>query len=344
MQSIFLKLAQLLAEGNNAMLAMVVASKGSSPGVPGALMLVTQKGRQQGTIGGGALEFQAEQMAMDALKERQGRSHEFVLHPGSAADIGMVCGGDVTVQFYYFPAGSASASFATMVATAYDKDENTWLLTDLGENGGIALCTAKEAPHPLILEKAPRLPLPATLPEGLFRPLAVEQEVDGRPLFCQPLTRAGRCVVFGGGHVSQALMPVLAGLDFKTVLFEDRPEFARPELFPPQTHTILGDYSNISASLPLSPSDWIIVVTRGHSADFEVLRQVLKNTYTYVGVIGSRAKTISVNARLREAGITDEVLATVHTPIGLPIGAVTPAEIAISIAGELIQLRAKLNG
>ena len=81
-------------------------------------------------------------------------------------------------------------------------------------------------------------------------------------------------------------------------------------------------------------------MTNGHSHDFAVQEQVLRGPYAYIGVIGSRAKIAAVNARLREAGISEEKLRTVHTPVGTPIKAVTPAEIAVSITGEMIYERA----
>ena len=102
----------------------------------------------------------------------------------------------------------------------------------------------------------------------------------------------------------------------------------------------MGDYTQISDYLQFTGDDYIVIMTNGHSFDLEVQDQVLRGDFAYVGVIGSRKKTAAVNAKLRERGVADEAIAQVHTPIGTPIKAVTPEEIAVSIAGELIYTRA----
>ena len=94
----------------------------------------------------------------------------------------------------------------------------------------------------------------------------------------------------------------------------------------------------------MSEEDFVVILTNGHMHDFHVEEQVLRGPFAYVGVIGSRTKTVSVNRRLREAGIPEESIAQIHTPIGTAIQAVTPAEIAVSIAGEMILCRAERRG
>lgn len=91
----------------------------------------------------------------------------------------------------------------------------------------------------------------------------------------------------------------------------------------------------------MTEEDFVVIMTNGHMHDFQVEEQILRGAFAYVGVIGSRTKTASVNQRLREAGIPEESIAQVHTPIGTAIRAVTPAEIAVSIAGEMILCRAE---
>ena len=100
------------------------------------------------------------------------------------------------------------------------------------------------------------------------------------------------------------------------------------------------DLDRVTETVPIGEEDYVVVMTNGHSHDFAVQEQVLRGKYAYIGVIGSRAKTASVNARLREAGISEAAIASVHTPIGTAIKAVTPEEIAVSIAGEMICVRA----
>ena len=158
--------------------------------------------------------------------------------------------------------------------------------------------------------------------------------------FSLPLPIGERAVIFGAGHIARALVPLLRSVEFRPVVYDDRPALADPAAFPDAEQVVCGDFRNIAGTLPLSPEDYVVVMTSGHLHDLEIQEQILRQELAYVGVIGSRAKIAAVNARLREAGISEEKLHTVHTPVGTPIKAVTPAEIAVSITGEMIYERA----
>ena len=155
-----------------------------------------------------------------------------------------------------------------------------------------------------------------------------------------PLPVGERAVIFGAGHIARALTPLLRTVGFRPVVVDDRPGFATAEHFPQADRTICGDFDRISDYLTLTPEDYVVIMTNGHEHDFQAEVQVLRGETAYVGVIGSRKKTAFVNQRLREAGIPEEKIAFVHTPVGTPIKAVTPEEIAVSIAGEMICVRA----
>ena len=164
--------------------------------------------------------------------------------------------------------------------------------------------------------------------------------MESKETFVLPLPTEDQVVIFGGGHCAQALAPLLRTVGFRVTIFEERPEYARRECFPTAERIILGDYAKISDHLQLTSEDYIVIMTNGHSFDLEVQDQVLRGDFAYVGVIGSRKKTAAVNQKLRERGVAEEAIARVHTPIGTPIKAITPEEIAVSIAGELIYTRA----
>lgn len=150
----------------------------------------------------------------------------------------------------------------------------------------------------------------------------------------------GRVYIFGGGHVSQKLVPALSAVDFRCVVLENREEFCQPSLFPEAEEVRLIDYARVLEAVPLSGDDYVVVVTRGHRDDQLVQSQVMRTPVRYIGVIGSKRKTAVVTAALREMGFTDEDFRRVHAPIGLPIRSETPAEIAVSIAAQLILERA----
>ena len=160
-------------------------------------------------------------------------------------------------------------------------------------------------------------------------------------LFSEQIGTSGTVYVFGGGHVSQKLVPILASVDFRCVVLDDRPEFTDPALFPGAVETILCDFNHLEQYVSITAADYCCVMTRGHSYDTIVQAQLLATPACYIGVIGSRAKKAAVFRRLiEEYNINEQDLNRIISPIGLEIKAETPAEIAISITGQMIQVRA----
>ena len=158
--------------------------------------------------------------------------------------------------------------------------------------------------------------------------------------FSVSLDLGERAIIFGGGHCAKALAPLLKTVGFRVTIMDCRPECVTRELHPTAENLICGDYTRLSDYIDFDENDYLIVMTNGHSFDYQVEEQILRIPSAYVGVIGSARKTASVNARLRADGISEEAIASVHTPIGTDIKAVTPEEIAVSIAGEMIYERA----
>jgi len=151
---------------------------------------------------------------------------------------------------------------------------------------------------------------------------------------------AGRVYIFGGGHVAQALVPALAAVEFRCVVLEDRPELCTPALFPAAEQTLIVDFARIADTVTLTKDDWVVIMTRGHQKDLLVQSQVMRTPVRYIGVIGSKQKTASLTAQLLDMGFTEGDFARVRAPIGLPIRSETPAEIAVSIAAQLVLDRA----
>ncbi len=149
-----------------------------------------------------------------------------------------------------------------------------------------------------------------------------------------------RLVILGGGHVSRALCAVAALLDFSVTVVDDRPEFADRARFPAADDVICGPFEEVIDSLGVSSGDYVCIVTRGHRWDDLCLRRVLRGTMpSYLGMIGSRRRVGAQLERLAAEGCDPERIRQIHTPIGLPIGAITPAEIAVSICAQLVQHR-----
>ena len=303
-------------------------------------MAVFADGSTTGTVGGGAVEFESIKLAKQALVEQTTFTHGFNLSPNQTADIGMICGGQVAVYFQFLKGGmDRTIELFSNIRGLFTQRKNTWLVTQISDGGirGMGLYSREEGLRFMEDDTDEWDMLPLARPRAILK--------KGEPsYYVEPLTTAGSVYIFGGGHVAQELVPVLARVGFAPIVFEDRPEFARRELFSEAADTVVGSFSDIGSYLSVTPDDYVVIMTRGHQADFEVLKQALLTRATYVGVIGSRSKIATTNKRLLEAGIPESELSRIHAPIGLPILGETPAEIAISIAAELILHRAKQTG
>jgi len=147
--------------------------------------------------------------------------------------------------------------------------------------------------------------------------------------------------IFGGGHVALALEPVLRHIGFKTVIIDDRKEFANRERYPQAEDVIVMEsFDDPFKGIETDEDSYIVIVTRGHMGDYDVLRKALRQKCAYIGMIGSRKKNALLYDKLKnDDGYTQEDLDRVYAPIGTAIFAETPEEISISIAGELIMVR-----
>ena len=335
MRQLFQLLGDTLKKKEDAVLVTVVASSGSTPRGAGARMLVTKDGRIGGTIGGGAVEYQCEQRAKDVLDKKSSHVEKFFLHQNEIQDIGMICGGDVSVYFQYISANNQQMMELTeKIESLYVDGEVCWLIYDITEGsvGDMAIYGKKTGLSGM------------DVPDDVLNALntkPVQVDSDGQLYYCEKLVQSGIVYIFGGGHVAQALVPDLAAVDFRCVVLEDRAEFCRTELFPGVIETRMIDNRHIKDYVDIKEEDYICVMTRGHKDDTAVQAQILKTPAHYIGVIGSRKKTVAVFAKLKEEGFTDEDLARITTPIGLDILAETPAEIAVSITAQLIKNRAE---
>jgi len=320
MREMFSRLAQELEEGRPAVLVTILTAAGSVPREPGAMMAVRADGALDGTVGGGPAEFEAGQQALRLMKSGRSFRCSYRFVQGGSS------GGDVTLHFQTLAPGDGDA------AAVFRR------LAELSAGGGGAwLLRRLDGPRVTemrALSGADRA-LPALAP--LLRREAALTE-DG--LFCVPVERPGWVYVCGGGHVAQELVPVLARVGFHPVVCDDRPEFADPALFPGAARTLCLPFSELGRHLTVTADDCVVVMTRSPEADYQVLRQVLRSGARYIGCIGSRKKLALCRDRLLEAGFAAAEYDAVHAPIGLSIGARTPAEIAVSVAAEMIAVRA----
>ena len=327
MNSIFAKMLYELEKNHDLMLVTIISEAGSAPRGTGSQMLVNMDGLLLGTIGGGAVEHKSVILAGQLLDEKRSDVHHYILRQNKNEDIGMACGGNVSVWFQFVDhTNPAWAALAGALLEQANARKPGWLVqkldgsfpTLLGENGEVLAGDA-------VVD-------------------AADYRIPGCKLtgtgFSMPLPIGERAIIFGGGHIARELAPLLHGVGFRVTVMDNREEFADPEDFPGAERVICGDYLRLADYLTLTEEDFVVVMTNGHSHDYDIQEQALRQKLAYIGVIGSRRKTAVVNKRLREAGVPEEGIAQVHTPVGTNSKAVTPAEIAISIAGEMIYERA----
>lgn len=167
-------------------------------------------------------------------------------------------------------------------------------------------------------------------------------QVGQNHIFVERIGMSPRLVILGGGHISLSLVKLGKLLGFHVTVADDRGEFANLRRFPEADCVLCGSFDQIFEEIPDLLANYYVVVTRGHQADELCVRQILQRKYAYLGMIGSRSKVAKTKAELSIAGFSQEKIEEIHAPIGLRIGAVTPEEIAVCIAAEIIQEKNKM--
>jgi len=353
MEDIYPRIVELLEEGCPLVLATLIRLTGSAPRGVGTQCLILEEGSLEGTIGGGILEARVQKEGQRIFKTRKPSRIPFVFRGKDVAETEMICGGDAEVFFEplfpenrelieifkraaFISQGGGRGVLVTLI------DEKGWtergvsrlLLEPDGRETGSFSGFEEIGKH--CAEAVPSL-LRMRKPE-----IDIFKDKTGRPLevFLETVVFEPMLYIFGGGHVSQKIVPLAAGIGFKVVVIDDREAFADPGLFPGTAETRCLPFDGVVDLLDVREDSYLVIVTRGHLHDKTVLQQCLKTDATYIGMIGSRRKIAIIYEKLLEEGAGEEEIKRVHAPIGLDIGAETPAEIAVSIVAELIKVRA----
>ncbi|MBI2935009.1 MAG: XdhC family protein [Chloroflexi bacterium] len=158
-------------------------------------------------------------------------------------------------------------------------------------------------------------------------------------VYLEPIIAHPVVYIFGGGHISVPISKIAGIAGFDVVVIDDRPGYANRERFPEAQNVIAREFSQAFPELPVNKASYIVIVTRGHAHDEEVLEWAVKTPAKYIGMIGSKKKVRTVYSHIIERGGSEEALNRVHAPIGLGIHAQTPEEIAVSIVAEMIRER-----
>ena len=341
MERIYTALYENLKAGRPAVLLTVVERKGSTPRGIGSHQVVFVDGTTMGTVGGGYQEHLAIECGKACLAEKRSDFRRLILHPNDVEDIDAACGGELTVFCQYFdPALPKVLEVLAAMISALQHKTASWLVFDIGDvnHWGMALLTDS------VIGCGKMASLQSIDAAWCRSHPAGMTDVGDGCLYHERLALPGRVFIFGGGHVAQALVPVLSGIDFSCIVIDDRPEFAKGDLFPQAAAVRLVDYRELPEDLGITADDYVCVMTRGHHGDYDVQRQILPIRPHYLGVIGSRRKLAFVKGKLLADGFSEADIDACYGPIGLAISAETPAEIAISIAAEMIAVRARRDG
>jgi xanthine dehydrogenase accessory factor len=342
MVNIYAEIDRLLAAGECVALARIVRQIGSAPRTVGTTMLVRADGSIAGTIGGGALEFQVVQKAREVIGTGAAGILNFRLSGKEVAASEMLCGGLVDVHIERItPADPLARSVFDAAARLVAQGRRGTLITRVEAK-------AERAGRVLVAEDGSVSgdltggPIDVERWRNLRRPLLapLDELAGGEPLiFAEPVVPEAVLYVFGAGHISTFLSPLARMAGFRVCVIDDRAEFANPKRFPAADEIFTCSFCEAFRRIPITPSAFIAIVTRGHTHDRDVLRMALETEAGYIGMIGSLRKRDMIYRALAAEGVGEEKLRKVRSPIGLDIGAETPEEIAVSIVAELIAVR-----
>jgi xanthine dehydrogenase accessory factor len=334
----------------NFAVATVLKTAGSTPCKAGAKAIIDAVGAILGTIGGGAVEARAQQLAVQALKSGRPLVFDFNLEGNAVAGNDPICGGMMrvlidTTAVRHGPAYAAASRAhqcrqrgVLLTAIRGEKDSE-------GENApeiDVLFFAEAEIPANFAFPNADSLRSVLAREETAL--LVKESTKEGQRLevLVEPLDAGPLLVIAGGGHVGQALALQADLVGFDILVLDDRPEFTAAGLFPEGATTRCGPVDEEIGRLTIGNDTYIVIVTWGHQHDAEALAACLKRPAAYIGMIGSRRKVEMMRKEFVYAGrATPAEFDRVFAPIGLDIGSVTVPEIAASIVAQLIAVRRK---
>ena len=338
-QDIHQVVAELAERGARFALAVVLSTEGSAPCAMGAKAVIEPGGAIRGTIGGGAVEAEAQRRAVEAIATGRAVVFDFPLLGSAVGEGSPICGGMMRILLDP-TAARHRAAYAAAAAARRSRER------------GVLLTRIRGVNRPTIAVKflsEDAIPRERALPgvEVLLSDLEEDRTAlyrygaQGDPtILVEALLPRPVLLIVGGGHVGQAVAVQgdLAG--FEVVVVDDRPEFTRPELFPAGAATRCGRVGEEVARFPFAADTYVVIVTRGHQHDAEALTACLRRPAAYVGMIGSRRKVALMREDFVKSGrATAAEFDRIYAPIGLDIGATTVPEIAASIVAQLIAVR-----
>lgn len=304
---VFEALAKAARSGEPVALALISGAKGSSPQKVGAKALFYSDGRIQGTLGGGCLEAEIQQRAIQALRTGEPATFDLLLDHDFGWDDGLICGGKV---------------FGVILPNAVKVGAEFWSQ---------------------LAERKRQIVWGVRKDFDVKHSSATDMSHGNDWLYLETISPPCHLWIAGAGHIAQAVAPLAAQLDFKATVFDDRPALANHHYFPDEIAIQTDEWEKLAAlPLPDAPS-FALIVTRGHRHDALVLKDWIHKRFLFIGMIGSARKSRIIFDHFRDEQIaTPEQLARVACPVGIKIKSRSVPEIAVSIMAQFIEKRAEL--
>lgn len=304
-------IASKLQINKNVMLLFVVESKGSSPGRAGFAMAVASDDSFNGTIGGGIMEYKLVEKAKVLLQQNQQTiflQEQFHDKEHGKNQSGMICSGSQKIVF--IPLLKKDEPF---VESIVNQNAQSFTIT------------------------------PASIAGNSFAANEWMYLDDNNWSYSQNITTQNTIHIIGGGHCALALSQLMKFLGFNIEVYDDRENLNTLEqnIYASKKHVV--DYENLNKFFCATPADYVVIMTVGYRTDKIVLKQIINNNYTYLGLLGSLQKINVLMNELKTEGFAEALLNRVYTPVGININSKTTQEIAVSIAAEIIQIKNSIN-
>ena len=327
-------------QGKAFSIATVIKTWGSSPRPVGSAMLVSQEMEMAGSVSGGCVENAVVKATLPLLKSGQGQTLHYGVADEEAWEVGLSCGGKIQVyaeRFLAFDKRPAERAVWNKLQACLDNNEACILLTKLVDG---------QSQHVLVLPDRSAIGQQVSS-ELISEGLRVYQErknqvinIGEQAYFAQVFPRKSQLIIIGAAHITVDLVQLANLYNFETIVIDPRGIFtnktqfsvAPDQLFEKYPSEVLGDFS-------LDAYTYAVVLSHDPKIDDNALHLLLASNVGYIGALGSRKTQAKRVARLTAAGFSDEAIAKIHSPVGMSINAKTPKEIALSIMGEIIQVK-----